>query len=57
MLGEVVEERARVLLREAQVGVADELRPAEAVRAVRVARLRRGREEEHRLRVLVLYSG
>mmetsp|Transcript_39919 Transcript_39919/g.132060 ORF Transcript_39919/g.132060 Transcript_39919/m.132060 type:complete len:492 (+) Transcript_39919:115-1590(+) len=56
VLGEVVEERARVLLREAQVRVADELRPAEAVRAVRVARLRRRGEEQHRLRVLVLHA-
>jgi hypothetical protein len=53
VLVEVGEERPRVLLGEAQVRVADELRPTEAVRAVGVARLAGGGEEEHRLRVLV----
>ena len=53
VLVEVGEERSRVLLCEAQVGVADELGPAEAVGAVGVAGLAGGGEEEHRLRVLV----
>ena len=56
MLLEVVEERVGVFLREAEVRVADELRPAEAVGAVRVARLRGRREEEDRLGVLVLHA-
>ena len=54
MLLQIVKQTISVLLREPQIRVADELGPAEAVRAVRVARLRRGREEQDRLRVLVL---
>mmetsp|Transcript_17172 Transcript_17172/g.34860 ORF Transcript_17172/g.34860 Transcript_17172/m.34860 type:complete len:338 (-) Transcript_17172:604-1617(-) len=49
VLVEVCEERAGVLLGEAQVGIADELRPSEAVRAVGVAGLAGSREEKHRL--------
>ena len=53
VLIEVGEERPSVLLCKAQVGVADELRPAEAVGAVGMARLAGRGEEEHGLRVLV----
>ncbi|MFD9283981.1 hypothetical protein ACFWD7_43250 [Streptomyces mirabilis] len=42
---------------DAQVGLADELGPAEAVRAVGVADLALAREDQHRLRVLVLEAG
>ena len=54
---QIVEQRIRVLLGKSQVRVSNKLGPAEAVRAVRVARLRRRREEEDRLRVFMLYSG
>mmetsp|Transcript_7211 Transcript_7211/g.21231 ORF Transcript_7211/g.21231 Transcript_7211/m.21231 type:complete len:350 (+) Transcript_7211:647-1696(+) len=54
VLVEVVEERVGLLLRESELVVTDELRPSEAVRAVGVARLGGGWEDQHGLAVLVL---
>ena len=54
MLLQVARELFDVLVGELEVVESDELRPAEAERAVRVARLARGGEEEDRLVILVL---
>jgi len=57
MLAEVGHQRADIVGRHLQVGLIDELRPPEAVAAVRVTGLPLPGEEEHRLRVLVLQAG
>ncbi len=56
MLAEVADERVGGLRREAQIGIPDELCPAEAVGAVRVTGLPLGREVQHGLLVLVLHA-
>mmetsp|Transcript_10062 Transcript_10062/g.17982 ORF Transcript_10062/g.17982 Transcript_10062/m.17982 type:complete len:242 (-) Transcript_10062:14-739(-) len=57
VLVEILEEACGLLLCEAQLVVANELRPAEAVGAVGVASLGGGREHEGSFRVLVLDAG
>jgi hypothetical protein len=57
MLAEIGHQGADVVGRHLQAGLVHELRPAEAVAAVRVAGLALPREEQHGLGVLVLQAG
>jgi hypothetical protein len=57
MLAQVGHQRADVVGGHLQLGLVHELRPAEAVAAVRVAGLALPGEEEHGFRVLVLQAG
>jgi len=54
VLAQVGDQRADIIGRHLQLGLVHELRPPEAVGAVRVAGLALPGEEQHRLRVLVL---
>ena len=54
VLAEIGDQRADIVGRHLQLRLVHELRPPEAVGAVRVAGLALPREEQHRLRVLVL---
>jgi len=56
MLGQVGDQCADVVGSHLQLGLVHELRPAEAVGAVRVAGLALAGEKQHRLRVLVLQA-